>query len=1037
MSNVLDQETVFQEFNDIVPAEIVAPLRPHIAGGHAELRRYSDSTEKSLCLLGDYDAASETVYNWPNRSAGSIVDLSYVSLTIEDALLRYYQDEIGSGDGTVTAVAGFKNRIITSASRGFLTNTATYPRLASLYDRDVAPGDVVRLRVGGTVFDTSVVELIPSVVAASIGSASSDAANSVSQPNNQLGTAPTVDPTGGGGSGGSLQAGVYFIQYTFVGPFGETWGSAGHTGASPVTFTVGAGEIPRVTLPALPTGATSIKIYLTQAGEAAGTETLYASGITTTTHDLTAATTTGTAAVPTSISQTDGTENNVAATALCASYRGDAVGDISETYTIVCTQASTGGDATTALLKVTSASGRDDVASVTPAAFASPTTIGTRGVTVTWTTSASNNFVVGQTWQITARQAFVAPSGTSAGTYVGEEIDETFDYVITVTRGGYYADSEKPQITVTRSDGGDTSGPTNVTGHTTAIAVGVNGVTLSFSNNGSNPGLRKGDIYYVGVTSSKYGHYKTLVLNHNLSTTFTDAADIELNLCIRKDITVPVNRLSDPPTTNWTAEADTITVADAIDAYDSTLTDGGVEFAVPVIAGQVYATYRAWLDTKANNVFTYTPSSTDIDEVKAEVEAILGTVDPDNPLAYGVWKAALNSNEQPVLYTAIADPDDTDEWQDNLDNLKGYKNIYGLVPLTNNATVLNNYVEHVEARSEDEIGGEWRVAWFAFQADTSSVIVDATTTSDGAVATATLADNPLVSGTQYTQLNCATANAFFVTNGVAAGDIVRFLYTQDAFGTTTYSEFTVQSVTNEDSLILSSGHVAAVTTAQRFEIWRNLRKSEIASNLAAQATAVGNKRVRYVWPDQIEDGDLTVDGYFVAAAFAGMTSGIAPHQGLRNVQLRGFDGVSRSTSFFNNAQLTTLADAGCFVVTIDSEGFVYARDARTTDTTDVDSREEMVVRNDDALRHLMYSRVASYFGKANTSNESLILIRGALQSAQELAKNSTRISRIGSMVEDTTLTAIRRHSTIPDRIVIQLTSTRPYPANDATVTLVL
>ena len=44
-----------------------------------------------------------------------------------------------------------------------------------------------------------------------------------------------------------------------------------------------AGQIPTVTLPALPAGVQSMNLYVTNANCAAGTETLYATGITTTT----------------------------------------------------------------------------------------------------------------------------------------------------------------------------------------------------------------------------------------------------------------------------------------------------------------------------------------------------------------------------------------------------------------------------------------------------------------------------------------------------------------------------------------------------------------------------------------------------------------------------------------------------------------------------------------------------------------------------------------------------------------------------------
>lgn len=97
---------------------------------------------------------------------------------------------------------------------------------------------------------------------------------------------PTVSATGGGASGGLLQAGNYYVKYTFYNAAGETLPSASST-----VFTVASGNIPQVTLPSLPTGATGINIYLTAANGVPGSETLYKTGVTGTTTTLATATT--------------------------------------------------------------------------------------------------------------------------------------------------------------------------------------------------------------------------------------------------------------------------------------------------------------------------------------------------------------------------------------------------------------------------------------------------------------------------------------------------------------------------------------------------------------------------------------------------------------------------------------------------------------------------------------------------------------------------------------------------------------------------
>ena len=66
-----------------------APLRPLIFGSKAGLHRYSVAGEKTEISLGDYDVNQNTVYSYPDKASGSIVDLDYVKLYMDDAYLQY------------------------------------------------------------------------------------------------------------------------------------------------------------------------------------------------------------------------------------------------------------------------------------------------------------------------------------------------------------------------------------------------------------------------------------------------------------------------------------------------------------------------------------------------------------------------------------------------------------------------------------------------------------------------------------------------------------------------------------------------------------------------------------------------------------------------------------------------------------------------------------------------------------------------------------------------------------------------------------
>jgi hypothetical protein len=114
-----------------------------------------------------------------------------------------------------------------------------------------------------------------------------------------LTTVPTVNATGGGAAGGSLAAGTYRVSVVNVDAAGQESSDV----VISATFTVSAGNIPRVTMPALASGVSSRKLFLTDTNAPTASRKLYLTGNTTTTADLASA------------SWTDGTTTFAAAAA--------------------------------------------------------------------------------------------------------------------------------------------------------------------------------------------------------------------------------------------------------------------------------------------------------------------------------------------------------------------------------------------------------------------------------------------------------------------------------------------------------------------------------------------------------------------------------------------------------------------------------------------------------------------------------------------------------------------------------------------------
>lgn len=919
---VVPQVLVYQEFALVSEADI-QQLPAHIAGGHAHLIRYDEADEKPFGQLGQYDRLVDTDYSWPNRPAGGVLDDSYVKVYIDDALLMYYDNSIGVGD-TIQTVADKPNQI-RAADTSFKANGLAYPRDDALFDRDVALGDAVKVRlvVGSGVYEfcSYIAGFVGEVIAAVVQDATADTGN--------------------------------------------------------------------------------------QADDIAAT----------------------------SSSQTDGPDNCVDIESVDgALYDGLEDGDVEETYTVLVTQSSVGEDATTARLRVTSASGNDDDLVLTPSAFGVPTAIGSRGLTVTWnndgtgvcSTSAVeegydvDDFLVGQEWEVGVAMTFDAVTATSGGDYTGAE-DVT--YIVEVTKGGLWAD--EPQITCTTDKGIDVSGPTTITGAGVAVAVGTKGVTISFDEDG----LCKGDRFYIECDAEGVGAYQTLVLGHNFPTEVLDNGETEsdLTLYIRKNIEVPENRDGFAPLVNWELEATQITIKSGIIAYDDSYTDDGTPLSLPVHMecdySWVYVEARYWLSELCGEV-------NQIFNVSALASDISGALHPDNPLKYGVYKALQNSNGTPVSYTAVCDPDDLDEWLRVTELIDGRRDCYGLVPLTRNPLVFGIYQGHADGQSSPEFG-RWRTCWFNLDETLEKAIVDDTLSTDDAVVMATLEDNPSASGTQYTLLTIPDKNGQFVENGVCSGDIARFLYTTDGFGGELYTEFIIDSVISEDAVLLLAGHTAAIGVPQKIEIWRNLTETEQATELAL-TEGYNNRRVQMVWPNEIEADGYTVEGYFLCAALAGLASSVVPHQGLTQLEISGFTSVSQTTDKFNRTQLTTMASGGVWIVTQDLEdGDIFTRHAVTTgDYETIAEREEQITRNMDSMSFFFLDVFSPYIGISNVTPGTLALLRAETNAALRYLESNAYVPRLGSQLISGDIVALRAHATLQDRILVSVDLVLPFPLNN-------
>jgi hypothetical protein len=626
------------------------------------------------------------------------------------------------------------------------------------------------------------------------------------------------------------------------------------------------------------------------------------------------------------------------------------------------------------------------------------------------------------------------PAGTILGVYTGEKNDV---YVVECTKGGKWTDI--PEVTVRTVKGLDFSIPVEVTSsnYNDKVTIGNSGVKVRFVSAVEGPitGLRKGDKWYVPVTSSKAGEVTQLILRHDLPTAMRAAEELDLKLFIKDNIQVSQNRTEAAPLTNYYTEDTQVCVQEGMTAYHPEWTDAGVPLTLEVYSGNLYVEYREWLSTLTDQVNAISTAG--------DLDMIAGQLDPDNPLKWGVYKALSNANGTAVKYTAVANPDSLDSWVEVLERLKGRDDVYNLVPMTFNRQVQNLWAAQTVSES-NAVANNWKAAFVAIQSRPSVMVVGEGAAIAGVSGNviadpvlAVLEDDAAATGTQYTRLRVPEGQGYFITNEVRPGDLVRYMFTTDGFGEESYEEFVVDEVLSENSLRLYSGGDAPISVPQRVEIYHSNNRNEIADDIATQAGAFSSRRVCAVWPDQVGEGGVLQPGYYLAAALAGLASGVVPQQPLTNVEVAGFDDYSRSYKYFNETQLNRMAEAGVWIVTEDRDGTPYSRHALTTDNLGLNQREEMIRRNVDSMSYLFLRRLRPFIGRTNATQGMVQLLSNLITVTIDSLRSNGNTAEIGSQLVSGSIRTLRIHPLLRDRIEIVLDLVVPAPLNNIELHLVV
>lgn len=621
------------------------------------------------------------------------------------------------------------------------------------------------------------------------------------------------------------------------------------------------------------------------------------------------------------------------------------------------------------------------------------------------TIASFTGIAVGQVYKFTQSFAYTRPTLTVAGTYKGD-VNDT--YIVEVTRGGVIGDTDTcPLITVRTALGLEYVPGVRVTS-TSAQSIGGNGLTFALSGN-----VVVGQKFTFPVTAESYTKVNGLVLQNEIpaamrTTDISSPVALDLRLLKKENVS------TDSFTLNLTAlEGPQFTVL-------GTITLDDVEFGtVTLFGGKAYMEYREWVSDAVGEI-RYADNMTDITEL------ISGQLDPANTLKYGVFKALSSSNGISVAYTAVKDPTDKDDWADALALVTGEEDIYTIVPLTQDISILKQAAAVIEAESGAE-QCRWKAGAFSIPLETTKMIVGQSeyslskTSEDGNVVTATFTDPNLSDAvSEYTLVTIASGNAPLIEYGVAAGDEVRVVTGQ---GEVAYK---IDTVTTDTTLRLVSGPSAAITDAVKIEIWRNLSKTAQAINFGERAASFGNRRIQVVAPDKVGENGVVLPSYFVAAEVAGLKSGVNANQGLTKTEITGFDDFSASKPYWTESQLNILASYGVCIIVEDANGTAYIRHALTTDMSSVFTQEEAITRDYDYICKRIHSLLQEYIGRSSVTDKVIDQIYSGVQTLLLSLVSSDYIRSYSDLT-------VQQHALLADRVEVNVTLAMPFPINNIEV----
>lgn len=469
-----------------------------------------------------------------------------------------------------------------------------------------------------------------------------------------------------------------------------------------------------------------------------------------------------------------------------------------------------------------------------------------------------------------------------------------------------------------------------------------------------------------------------------------------------------------------------------------------------VLFADLFVTFRELIVSYADTFHSVTGAS--------EVANMLGKVDPDNPLAMGVYMAALNSatddgDEAPPVFFMSVPSDDKDGYDAVLNKATLTDRAYVFAPTTRDEAVLELVRSHVLEMSTKTVK-MWRIAAASAEVPDEVAKLSAAMDPQGDEFLAIpVSDSGINTGlTDYNKfrvvkaadnVNGNTDTAFRST--VVPGDRVRFCFRNDAWGDAKYATYVVKRVINnytvevtEDIDVTNLTPGTGNYVPEKVEIYHTYTAAESAEVIASVSKAMASRRMLNVFPSVFKNDGVTITGEFAACAVAGLISATEPQQPITNVTVRGIDDIPLVYQTYNKTQLDTIAAGGTFIVAQDlPNDLVYVRHQITTAYPDgnLNTAELSITKNVDSISYAFAQVFRPYYGKYNITPELVAILENLAKQLISQFGGSTSVYGPQLITDETEIKYIRQNELMKDHVDVAISLGVPYPCNNIDIVL--